>query len=91
MKLELCKNVILKITGAVTGKQYVFPGAGSIVDVDEEDAEIMLTKKSGHPCCTGGSPTPYFRKVAEPLPEQTIGDEHLPKKSSKVMTSARRA
>lgn len=49
----------LKIRGSVSGEDYFFPGAGSIVDVDERDVPKMLKKTLGRPCC---SPTPakYF-------------------------------
>ncbi len=60
--LELQKDVHLIIEGKVTGKTYVFDRGGSIVDVDKADAEIMLTKISGHCNCPGGvGSTPYFK------------------------------
>jgi hypothetical protein len=65
MRLQLCKNINLKIIGKVTGKQYIFSGAGSIVDVDDEDGEIMKMKMSNQPCCSGGLPTPYFQVVED--------------------------
>ena len=65
MRLQLCKNINLKINGKVTGKQYIFMGAGSIVDVDDEDGEIMKMKMSNQPCCSGGPPTHYFQVVED--------------------------
>ena len=49
----------LKIRGSVSGKDYFFPGAGSVVDVDERDVPKMLEKALGRPCCSP-TPTKYF-------------------------------
>lgn len=65
MKLQLCKSIVLIINGPITGKEYVFNGAGSIVKVDDVDGEIMKNKKSNQPCCGGGGPTNYFQVVEE--------------------------
>ena len=82
MKLQLCKHLNLKINGKVTGKQYIFRGAGSIVEVDDEDGEIMKMKMSRQPCCSGGPPTPYFQVVEDaPIIE---------KKVEQIKTSTRR-
>lgn len=57
------RNMKINYTGPVTKKLYVFDGAGAVVDVDVEDAEIMLAKRGGK-CCPGGSgPAPYFSTV----------------------------
>lgn len=39
-------------TGPITGKQYVFDGAGSQQDVDELDA-VEFLKRTHQSCCTG--------------------------------------
>ena len=40
----------------------VCSGAGAVVNVNEEDAEIMLAKRGGQ-CCPGSvGPQPYFAK-----------------------------
>jgi len=65
VQLVLQRNLKLKYKGPVTGKEYVFAGAGAIVDVDEKDAEIMLEKRGGT-CCEGSGstqPQPYFIKL----------------------------
>jgi hypothetical protein len=65
VRLVLLKQVKLNYKGPVTGKRYVFGGAGAEVDVDKEDAEIMMSKMGGK-CCEGsgiGTPTPYFAEV----------------------------
>jgi len=60
VKLILLRNLKLNYTGPVTQKLYVFDGGGSVLDVDERDAQIMLAKLGGN-CCPGGSgPSPYF-------------------------------
>jgi hypothetical protein len=43
--------------GQVTGKRYVWPGAGSVIEVDNEDCEILLHKMVGGDACCGGSKT----------------------------------
>ena len=40
-------NAIVKVTGAVTGKQYIFAGAGTTQNVDIKDANEVLNKKRG--------------------------------------------
>lgn len=65
VQLVLQRNLKLKIKGPVTGDDYLFSGAGAVVDVDEKDAEIMLQKRGGM-CCEGSGstqPQPYFIKL----------------------------
>lgn len=59
VRLTLQRPVKLIIVGPVTGKQYVFPGAGSSVDVDALDAPKLLEKRAAGTCC-GGEHQPYF-------------------------------
>ena len=59
VRLTLQRPVRLIITGPVTGKQYVFNGAGFSADVDALDAPQMLEKRSAGTCC-GGQHQPYF-------------------------------
>jgi len=64
VKLQLQKDVHLIIEGKITGKTYIFDRGGSTLNVDKADAEIMLTKRSGHCDCPGGvGSTPYFEIV----------------------------
>mgnify|MGYP001310856621 CR=1 FL=1 len=44
------------VTGAVTGKQYVFDRAGSVVNINRKDMNEILNKKRGVGCC-GNSDT----------------------------------
>jgi len=63
IKLQLMKDKILRVAGKATGKVYVFSGAGAIVDVDEEDARIMMDRKQPS-CCPGSiGSTPYFQII----------------------------
>ena len=63
VRLVLLKDLTVKYTGPITGKLYVFSGGGAEVNVDADDAQIMLAKRGGQ-CCPGGSgPRPYFAEV----------------------------
>jgi len=62
-QLVLLKDVKLIVPGPVTGNTYVFPGAGSVVDVDILDVEGLLTKYGQRSCCGSDVPTPYFSLV----------------------------
>lgn len=62
VRLMLMKDMRLKYTGPVSGKLYDFHRAGSVLEVDKADVEIMLAKRGGA-CCAGsgiGEPQPYF-------------------------------
>ena len=63
VELVLLKNVTLNVTGKVTGRVYVFDGAGSKVNVDERDAQALLSRNRGISCCSGNSASPYFEIV----------------------------
>lgn len=54
-KLVLLIDTKLLIQGSVSGKSYVFNGAGSIVDVDILDVEDLLQKRQGGRQCCGGT------------------------------------
>jgi len=53
----------LEYTGQVTGQQYVWIKAGSMVEVNAEDSVILLAKRIGGNSCCGNSPdgTPIFQ------------------------------
>lgn len=46
--LTLLRDIVLKVKGPVTGDEYVFNGAGSSVEVDNEDADILIQKRRKH-------------------------------------------
>ena len=46
-------DAIVKVTGAVTGKQYIWAHAGATEDVDVRDKDEILNKKRGRACCGG--------------------------------------
>lgn len=57
---------IIKYAGQVTGKPYVWNGAGDVVGVDADDAPFLLSKKiGGRSCCGGLNPNgnKLFEKV----------------------------
>lgn len=62
VRLVLARDIVLKINGPVTGKQYVFNRAGSMVDVDASDVPGLLLKRSKSSCCSGET-SPYFDVV----------------------------
>jgi hypothetical protein len=55
----------LLYTGQVTGKQYCWDKAGSMVEVSEDDALYLLEKRQGkRPCCGNlRDGTALFEKV----------------------------
>lgn len=46
-------DALVKVTGTVTGNQYIFPRPGQPVDVDIRDKDEILNKKRGRSCCGG--------------------------------------
>lgn len=56
----------LEYTGQITGKQYIWNKAGSVVEVDAEDSKILLAKRIGIKSCCGNS------KGGKPLFELVI-------------------
>jgi hypothetical protein len=67
VRLALRYDVILNTIGPVTGNKYQFRGAGAVLDVDKQDADIMILKKRGKSCsgCTGVSAPSYYFVVLE--------------------------
>lgn len=63
VSIQLMIDATVKITGTVTGLQYVFHGAGAIVDVDFKDKDELLNKKRGNSCCGGQSGKSIFALV----------------------------
>ena len=55
MRLRSRRDARLLYTGQVTGKRYVWDSAGSVVEVDFLDGEILLAKKSNGKTCCGSS------------------------------------
>lgn len=65
IRLVLLRDLRLNIVGKSTGKLYQFFGAGYQLDVDSNDAEEMLKKRSGAcgGCPSSIGPTPYFELI----------------------------
>lgn len=60
----ICKiDALVKMTGTVTGKLYIWSGAGSVQSVDLKDKDEILNKKKGRACCGGESNTSIFELV----------------------------
>jgi hypothetical protein len=54
-------DAIYKTIGAVSGRAYVFNGGGSVVDVNKEDVDELLSRRKGNSCCGGTNvPNPVF-------------------------------
>ena len=45
----------IKVTNTPSGREYVFLGAGSVVNVDKRDEEFLLNKRQGERQCCGGT------------------------------------
>lgn len=55
VKIRSLYDARLEYTGQVSGKQYLWNKAGSVVEVDVEDSEILLAKHIGGRLCCGNS------------------------------------
>jgi len=63
VSVVLLRNKIVKVTGKVTERIYLFNGAGSIIDdVDIRDAELLVNLPLPPSCC-GSFPTPQFQII----------------------------
>jgi hypothetical protein len=57
-------DAIYKTTGAVSGREYVFRGGGSIAEINKEDVDELLSRRNQKGCCGGNPfPTPIFELV----------------------------
>jgi hypothetical protein len=56
-------DAIYTFTGTVTGKTYVFNGAGAVAQIDVRDKDEILDKKTGRACCGGESYKHVFQLV----------------------------
>lgn len=65
VQIECQYPATIAITGQATGKQYVWMGAGAVVEVDQADAEDVLKRKMGQRSCCGsaGQGNVIFRVV----------------------------
>jgi len=63
VNLQLQVSARVKLTGKVSGKQYVWPKSGAIIPVNKEDVDDLLKKKLGEKPCCGGSINWLFKKV----------------------------
>lgn len=54
VKVRLMIDAIFKVENTPSGREYVFPGAGSVQDVDERDVDFLLAKQQGERRCCGG-------------------------------------
>jgi hypothetical protein len=59
----LMQVMIVKIIGDVTGKEYIFNGGGSIVEVDKRDIGIINKYNVAITSCCGTLSSPYFKFV----------------------------
>ena len=54
----------VKVTGAVTGKEYIWPSAGAVRhDIDIRDKDEILNKKRGRTCCGTATSKSLFELV----------------------------
>ena len=62
--VELIQSLIdahVIYTGRESGKQYIWSGAGAIVEVDVEDVPELLSKTRGKKPCCGNQETKIFQ------------------------------
>ena len=65
-KLRLLIDSNVKVTGKYSGRNYLFSGAGSVVDVDQIDVEWLLERRQGgRQCCGGGAMGNVVFELAE--------------------------
>jgi len=65
VKIRLRIDSNYKVTGKISGREYLFAGAGSVLDVDERDVEWILTLRRGKGCCGGGGANAIFELAGE--------------------------
>ena len=65
VSIRLMIDAKVKVTGTVTGNEYVFDKAGSTRNVDIRDKDEILNKKRGRSCCGGTSGKAIFELVEE--------------------------
>lgn len=57
IRIRLIYPSKVKLIGSVSGKPYMWDGAGSELDVDERDVNVFLEQYiGGRPCCGVGNP-----------------------------------
>ena len=65
IKLRSMLDAVIRIKGLYSGREYIFDGAGSEVDVEQQDVEWLLEKRQGKGCCGGGGGQQVFELVGE--------------------------
>jgi hypothetical protein len=63
VSVQLLKSLVVKTMGKATGNQYIFNGAGSIVNIDKRDLDGLLQSNQLRQSCCGSYSSPYFNIV----------------------------
>ena len=63
ISVMLMQSLVVKVIGDVTGKEYIFNGGGSIVEVDKIDIGIINKYNIATVSCCGTLSSPYFKFV----------------------------
>ena len=64
VQVQSLLDATVTYTGQVSGKSYVWSGAGAIVEVDKSDVSELLAKRRGKkPCC--GAPEQKVFQIAQ--------------------------
>jgi len=65
VKMRLRINSNYKLTGKFSGREYLFQGAGSVLNVDSRDVDWILGLRRQKGCCGGGGSNAIFELAGE--------------------------
>lgn len=65
VKVRSLLDARIRVTGSYSSREYVFPQAGSVLDVETEDVESLLKRRQSKGCCGGGGGGAIFELVED--------------------------
>jgi hypothetical protein len=63
ISVMLMQSMKVIVIGDITGKEYIFSGGGSIVEIDKRDIGIINKYNVAITSCCGTLSSPYFKFV----------------------------